>query len=92
MKTGQEIKEWLETRRWFSKFKRNLEKEAKLHQNLPKFCLFAGIFVCGLSFYGAMLSALAGDWIPSIAQLIGSVLLAISSIRFLKDVWGTHGR
>lgn len=143
MKTEQEIKAWLEIRRWFNKFKRNLEKEAKLHQDLPKFTddvlegrwgymtisgafrwrntsegenywkrrdieflawldnrseteteemlprfwLFAGIFVCGLSFGVAMFSALTGDWILSIVYLINSVLLAISSIRFLKDVW-----
>ena len=36
MKTEQEIKEWLVSRHWFKKFKRNLEKEAKLHQELQK--------------------------------------------------------
>lgn len=36
MRTEQEIKAWLETRRWFNKFKRNLEKEAILHQDSPK--------------------------------------------------------
>ena len=36
MKTEQEIKEWLETRRWFKKFKRNLKKQAKLNPELQK--------------------------------------------------------
>lgn len=36
MKTEQEIKEWLETRRWFKKFKRNLEKQAKLNPALQE--------------------------------------------------------
>ena len=35
-KTEQEIKEWLETRRWFKKFKRNLEKQAKLNPELQE--------------------------------------------------------
>lgn len=36
MKTEQEIKEWLESRPWFKKFKRNLEKQAKLTPELQK--------------------------------------------------------
>lgn len=143
MKTPAQIRAWLETRRWFKKFKRNLEKQAKLNPELqetvdnilegwyghstisaafkwentpeglgywakrnsefirwfdydvsiievkeervPKCWLFIIIFVCGLNFHGALISASEGKWTISIVYFICFIWLALASIGFLKN-------